>query len=302
LILHFKRIIIPMLGGVWSSLLRRSGQVNLQTLVMSSHGKNVCSRCMASGRGRYIRGGSNKQDISEDTRELLKQARNPEEPSWKLGAGIQEPKVMDLSTEERKRAMQYLQPYIGRARSVDPGENDVIEYYPHAGEDLSSLPPPSPVLMVRRVRPLKGEPWFLKQYCQQIGLGEKKKRSKLAFLPNLPSVSLLLYKIKHLVEITPVTFPNGVPEDFDPVKDGAHLNSATGEFVVNPSFKVDTDEIAKRAQWMKLTDEQIKREAGRHWNNSWNSCLGNSNYYKDSRWLDNDMADNEAAKNAKKKY
>jgi hypothetical protein len=44
------------------------------------------------------------------------------------------------------------------------------------------------------------------------------------FLPNLPSVSLLLFKIKHLLEIRPITFPNGIPEDFDPERDGSRLS------------------------------------------------------------------------------
>ena len=47
---------------------------------------------------------------------MLKQVKNPLEPTWKLGPGVQEPIEMDLTTEERKRATQYLQPYLGRAK------------------------------------------------------------------------------------------------------------------------------------------------------------------------------------------
>ena len=97
--------------------------------------KDLCKRC-ASGRGHYIRDGSNKQvsigsflfvvdamcsslqDISEETRELLRQAKNPDEQTWKLGHGILEPVVLDLSTEERTRARQYQVDYHGRARSI----------------------------------------------------------------------------------------------------------------------------------------------------------------------------------------
>jgi len=260
----------------------------------------MCRRCMASGRGHYIRGASNKQDISEETRELLKQVRNPEEPKWKLGHGIQEPIVMDLSSEERKRATQYIQPYYGRARTTELGSDDTVQYYPNQ-EDTSTQPPPSPVLMVKRIKTLVGEPWYYCHYLEQIGLGKRQHISKLSFLPNLPSVGLLLFKIKHLVQITPLTFPNGIPEDFDPEMDGSFLKS-NGEFLIHPSLKVNPEEVADRADWMKLELHHIHREARRHWMKPFNTVLGNSNYYRDSRWIDNDAADTEARKNAKKKY
>ena len=51
------------------------------------------------------------------------------------------------------------------------------------------------------------------------------------FLPNLPSVCALLYKIKHVVDITPLTFPKGMPDDFHPDTHGFKL-TPTGEFIV----------------------------------------------------------------------
>ena len=55
------------------------------------------------------------------------------------------------------------------------------------------------------------------------------------FLPNLPSVCALLYRIKHVVEITPVTFPKGMPDDFHPDTHGFRL-TPTGEFIVEVVF------------------------------------------------------------------
>ena len=68
---------------------------------------------MASGRNHYIKGGSNKQDISPETKKLIKEARDPEDFSWQLGPGIQEPLEVDLTTEERTRALQYKVKYKG---------------------------------------------------------------------------------------------------------------------------------------------------------------------------------------------
>ena len=93
----------------------------------------------------------------------------------------------------------------------------------------------------------------MKSACEQIGLGSWKPKSRSSgkvealfdffqvnyfpqvgsrvFLPNLPSVCALLYKIKHVVEITPVTFPKGMPDDFHPDTHGFKL-TPMGEFIV----------------------------------------------------------------------
>ena len=144
--------------------------------VVTSLSRSPCApisfaRCMASGRNRYIRGGSNKQDVSPQTKQLLEEAKDPDDLSWQLGHGIQEPLEMDLTTEERKRAMQYKVKYKGWR--ANDGE-DQVKYYPHAGEEVSQEPP-SPVLMVKKMKTLIGESYWIKDYCAQIGEDCKKK-------------------------------------------------------------------------------------------------------------------------------
>ena len=46
--------------------------------------------------------------------------------------------------------------------------DEVVRYYPHRDEELPQ-DTPSPVLMVSRVKPLYGEPWFNKDYARQLG-------------------------------------------------------------------------------------------------------------------------------------
>jgi len=45
--------------------------------------------------------------------------------------------------------------------------DEVVRYYPHRDEKLPQ-DIPSPVLMVSRVKPLYGEPWFNKDYARQL--------------------------------------------------------------------------------------------------------------------------------------
>ena len=120
---------------------------------------------MASGRNHYIKGGSNKQDISPETKKLIRKARDPEDFSWQLGPGIQEPLEVDLTTEERKRALQYKVKYSGHR--VMGGE-DKVKYFPHQGEEIPA-DPPSPVLMVTKMKDLTNQPYWIKDYLNQIG-------------------------------------------------------------------------------------------------------------------------------------
>ena len=120
---------------------------------------------MASGRSHYIKGGSNKQDIPSETKKLIENARDPDDYSWQLGPGICEPKEVDLTTTERKRATQYKIKYKGNKSSTG---NEKVVYYPHAGEQVPDEAP-SPVLMVEKRQASKGQPYFIKDYLIQIG-------------------------------------------------------------------------------------------------------------------------------------
>lgn len=38
------------------------------------------------------------------------------------------------------------------------------------------------------------------------------KRSEIALIANTPAMNAMLWKVKHLIRITPITFPQGVPQ------------------------------------------------------------------------------------------
>ena len=254
------------------------------------------SRCMASGRNVYIKGGSNKQDIPSETKKLIQNARDPDDYSWQLGYGIQEAREVDLTTPEKTRATQYKVKYKGH-RILGGGE-DKIKYFPHAGEELPNEPP-SPVLMVEKLKAEKGQPYWIKDYLQQVGLGSFYKPGHKAFLPNTPSVGMILIRIKHMVKITPLTFPNGIPDDFDPNTHGYSL-SATGEFTITDVPKETPESIAARAHWMKIDYETINKYHRQQWRRPHGTPLGNNNYYMDSKWQDQGKAASTYEKNKPK--
>jgi hypothetical protein len=131
--------------------------------------------------------------------------------------------------------------------------------------------------------------------CTQVGLGggrtknpEARKIGRRVFLPNLPSVGLLLYKIKHVVDIQPITFPCGMPEDFHPDRHGFRLTSR-GEFVVSGPPAETPESVAGRAHWMKIGPDHINREARKHWDDGFGTPLGNSNYHRHTGWQHNHL-------------
>ena len=81
--------------------------------------------------------------------------------------------------------------------------------------------------MVQRIRCLKKKPYWDKNIMTELGLNNTvslfnrksfnclinvddflKKKSTIAIVANTPPVNALLWKVKHLIKITPVTFPN----------------------------------------------------------------------------------------------
>ena len=59
------------------------------------------------GRNRIVAGASNPQDLSQEAMALVKEAHDPDDLSWQPGLGIGQPITLDVSTEERNRALQY---------------------------------------------------------------------------------------------------------------------------------------------------------------------------------------------------
>jgi large subunit ribosomal protein L30 len=67
---------------------------------------------------------------------------------------------------------------------------------------------------------------------------------------NIPEINAALWKIKHLVKITPIQCPDGLPEEGD--YEGTYLTEH-GEFRVSPRLKCDPKQI-------EATDTFVKDE------------------------------------------
>nr|CAG4638095.1 EOG090X0EYV [Chydorus sphaericus] len=147
----------------------------------------------------------------------------------------------------------------------DGGEKYLgFTYYPRfPGKDD---PPyePTRVLMVQRIRSLKKKPRWDKELLAELGLGGI--NSNLAFIANTPNNCHKLWKVKHLVRITPVTIPQGLPEDGD--FSGAQIQD-NGVLKFVPKLKNDAKNspILLQPQDKKdfLDGETLKKELRLQW-------------------------------------
>lgn len=74
------------------------------------------------------------------------------------------------------------------------------------------------------------------------------QKRDIAIVKNIPEVNAVLWKIKHLVKITPIQCPNGMPEEGD--YDGTYLTEY-GEFKVSPRLKIDPKQIEATETFVK---------------------------------------------------
>lgn len=138
-----------------------------------------------------------------------------------------------------------------------------FKYYPR---DPNFQDPPyiaSKLFRVQRIKPIKGCPYWEKNILKEFKLDGKS--SDVAIIKNIPENNSRLWRIKHLVRIVPITFPNGFPED----SIGTRLKE-NGEFIVSKQLCVDqkrlvaTNEFQKDPQ--KLDGDTLRRDSHKLWN------------------------------------
>ncbi|KZC09750.1 PREDICTED: uncharacterized protein LOC107187832 [Dufourea novaeangliae] len=90
---------------------------------------------------------------------------------------------------------------------------DQVKYHPVKKDHVDPPIVPSKVLMIHRVKPIKGNPWWEKDIIAKLGFREKE--NKPVFVKNTPEMCIELWRVKHLIKIVPVT----TPDNFDAIDD-----------------------------------------------------------------------------------
>ena len=91
----------------------------------------------------------------------------------------------------------------------DAVQYEKVKYHPRKKDHVDPPIVPSKVLMVHRVKPFKGNPYWEKNILSQLGFEEGVKQP--VFVKNSPDMCAVLWKVKHLVKIVPVQLPEKLP-------------------------------------------------------------------------------------------
>ncbi|XP_049794796.1 39S ribosomal protein L30, mitochondrial [Schistocerca nitens] len=141
-------------------------------------------------------------------------------------------------------------------------------YYPRFPDFKDPPYEPSKLFMVQRVKALKGRPYWEKNMMKEIGLAGK--RSDIVIMKNIPENNARLWQVKHLVKITPITCPNGLPSDGD--YSGTYLKE-NGEFIVTPKLKVPQEQETAlevfQSKKDRLDGETLRKHLRLKWLNAW---------------------------------
>ena len=84
-----------------------------------------------------------------------------------------------------------------------------IYYYPRTPDHEDPPVEPAKLFRVQRIKPVKGNPFWEKRILKELGLDGK--QSDFTVVKNIPEINARLWKIKHLLKVTPINFPYGEP-------------------------------------------------------------------------------------------
>lgn len=145
-----------------------------------------------------------------------------------------------------------------------------ITFYPRNPDDpIPKIDNPAKLFRVERIKPVKGNPYWEKRILKDLKLLEP---GRIAVVKNIPENNARLWKIKHLIHITPITFPFGEPKAED-------INymflKENGECIVTKKIEVPVERIQACETFEKdpkrLDKDTLKKHLRQRWLDGWSS-------------------------------
>lgn len=149
-----------------------------------------------------------------------------------------------------------------------------ITYYPRNPDDpIPKVAEPAKLFRVERIKPVKGNPYWEKRILRDLGLyGDSSPR--IAIVKNIPENNQRLWKIKHLVLVTPITFPYGEPTEEDIRYTFLKEN---GECLVTKKIAVPAQRLEATKKFendpKRLDKETLKKHLRQKWLDAWDSNM-----------------------------
>ncbi|XP_037929245.1 39S ribosomal protein L30, mitochondrial-like [Teleopsis dalmanni] len=150
----------------------------------------------------------------------------------------------------------------------DGKKYEKIIYYPRTPEDEDPPVEPSKLFRVQRIKPVKGNPYWEKKILRDLGLDQK--QSDFTVVKNIPDNNARLWKIKHLIKVTPITFPYGEPTEDDTKHTYLKEN---GECIVTKDIGPIQERLQASNKYdcdpKRLDTDLLKKDARLKWLNPW---------------------------------
>ncbi|KAL1432796.1 hypothetical protein MTO96_012998 [Rhipicephalus appendiculatus] len=129
------------------------------------------------------------------------------------------------------------------------------------------------LFLVERVMPYTGTPYWERNILKLLKLVPSKEDRKARIsrplgsrtvVKNTPFMCKMLWQVKHLVKVTPITFPDGEPTE---VTTGTYL-SRDGVFRKVPPLEVQEQQLLEPATYTKrkFETQELRKVLHRNWN------------------------------------
>ncbi|BES93430.1 ribosomal protein, L30 [Nesidiocoris tenuis] len=147
-------------------------------------------------------------------------------------------------------------------------EYDGFKFFPRHPDHKDPPVEATKLFMVQRIGPFKGNEWRLKKILEKYDLHGKP--GEVAIVRNTTKTNEDLYKIKHLIKVTPIRTPNGVPDEGDL---GAGYLREDGTFIYSKKLIPDPQRLRLaedfKTEPSRLDSPTLIKESRDRWLNPW---------------------------------
>ncbi|CAG9575573.1 unnamed protein product [Danaus chrysippus] len=142
-----------------------------------------------------------------------------------------------------------------------------ITFYPRHPNHKDPEYTPTKLFRVEQIKSSKFHPRWEKKILEELKVDMF--QSKVAIVKNIPEMNAKLWKVKHLIKVTPITFPYGEPKEEDIKYTKLREN---GECIVTKSLQPNEKQLEALESFeknpKKMDSETIKRDTRLKWNNA----------------------------------
>ncbi|XP_023017422.2 large ribosomal subunit protein uL30m [Leptinotarsa decemlineata] len=144
-----------------------------------------------------------------------------------------------------------------------------FKYYPRKSDFQDPPYEATKLFRVERIKPLKGAPYWEKQILKEFKLDGK--TNSFVIVKNIPENNHRLWRVKHMIKITPITYPDGFPENDDVtfLEDTGKLRIIKKISTLDEAKLQLTENFQKDLK--KLDGDTLRRHSRQKWLSGWDT-------------------------------